>query len=127
MTSAFHSFNRSFLLSGAFATILVATGAAPGWADDSDDLQAQISQSASEASAYEAEASQAESNGDNATAWTAYRNAASAWRDAARTGTSLITESLRDKSIDPDIAEKNVDIMVDNSSIDDQHAETVCN
>jgi hypothetical protein len=127
MTRSSQCLIRSLLLSGVFVTVLVAAGATPGRAEDSDDIQAKISQSASEASAYEAQASQAESNGDNATACTAYRNAASAWRDAARTGTSLITESLRDKSIDPDIAEKNVDIMVDNSSIDDQHAEAVCN
>ncbi|MEQ1756516.1 MAG: hypothetical protein ABL973_20540 [Micropepsaceae bacterium] len=127
MTIAYRALNRCLVLSGVFATILVAAWVAPVRADDSDDIQAKISQSSSEANDYEAQALQAESNGDNATACTAYRNAAIAWREAARAGTSLITESLRDKSIDPDIAEKNVDIMVNNSSIDDQHADAVCN
>ena len=126
MTSSSKAFSLCLMLSGAFATILIAAIAAPACAEDSSDIQEQIRQSSSKASGYEAQASEAESNGDNATACTAYRNAASAWREAAWANVSLITETLRDKSLDPDIVEKNGDIMVNNSSIDDQHADAVC-
>jgi hypothetical protein len=47
--------------------------------------------------------------------------------EAAWAGTSLITETLSDFSLDADTVEENVDIMANNSSIDDQHADAVCN
>ena len=117
-----HTF-RTFVAS----SVLVATLAGTAIADRSQDLQQKINEYAQQAGQYEAEGERAGNAGDRPAACTAYRNAASSWRDAAGAGTSLIVETLNDSNLDPDVVNENVHIMANNAESDDQTAAGFCN
>jgi len=109
------------------SSILAATLAGTAIADRSQDLQQKINEYAQQAGQYESEGERAGNAGDRAAACTAYRNAASSWRDAAREGTTLIVETLNDSNLDPDVVNENVHIMANNAESDDQTAAGFCN